>query len=160
MSNELEKFLSESNAIEGVYDDDSFDQAKFAWKYLIEQKDLDHGVILKTHKILMLNQPLRPDEKGYFRKAPVWIGGKEALHHSQINIALEAWIKLINDKLTTRDWKALHVMYEGIHPFIDGNGRTGRLFLNWQRVRSGLPILVIEEDEKYKYYEWFTEKNK
>ena len=33
-----------------------------------------------------------------------------------------------------------HYRLVSIHPFIDGNGRTGRLFLNWQRMMAGLPI--------------------
>lgn len=153
----LKLFLEESNAIEGVFDYDSLKQAEYAWEYLISEKKLSHGVLLKTHKILMLHQPLMPDEKGYFRQSPVYIGGKEALHHSQIRIALEGWLKLMNDELTTRDWQMLHVMYEGIHPFVDGNGRTGRMFMNWQRVKAGLPILVIKEAEKQDYYRWFAE---
>ena len=53
--------------------------------------------------------------------------------------------------------KASHIAYERIHPFIDGNGRTGRMFMNWQRLKAGLPILVIKEKEKQEYYKWFNE---
>jgi len=52
--------------------------------------------------------------------------------------------------------KKLHVHYEAIHPFIDGNGRTGRMFMNYWRVKVGLPILVIKELERHEYYEWFV----
>lgn len=149
------EFLCESNAIEGVYDEDSLDQALYAWKYLSGEKKLDYGVLLKTHKVLMLHQKLYPNEKGYFRQIQVYIGGNEALHFSQIRVALYGWLKLVNDELCLRDWQSLHVMYEGIHPFVDGNGRTGRMFMNWQRQRFGLPILVIKEVEKQDYYKWF-----
>ena len=76
---QIKEFLSESNKIEGVYDRDSLQQAQYAWDYLIEQDTLTIDVVLKTHKILMLNQPLQPNEKGYFRTCPVYIGGREAM---------------------------------------------------------------------------------
>ena len=57
--------------------------------------------------------------------------------------------KLI-DKITEN-----HVKFESIHPFVDGNGRTGRLLMNWIRIKIGLPILVIKESEKFEYYKWF-----
>lgn len=50
-----------------------------------------------------------------------------------------------------------HVEYEIIHPFVDGNGRTGRMFMNWERLKGGLPILVIHEgEEQQEYYKWFN----
>lgn len=157
MDNEQEvtDFLYESNAIEGVYDNDSLQQAKYAWEYLVEQDKLTSGVVLKTHKILMLHQPLRPDERGYFRKVAVYIGGNEAPHASHISTMMKSWIEAANKAKTEDHIKESHVHYEHIHPFVDGNGRTGRMFLNWQRVKNGLPILVIKESERHDYYKWF-----
>ena len=48
-----------------------------------------------------------------------------------------------------------HIGFEKIHPFIDGNGRLGRILMNWQRIQCGLDILVIWEIEKQEYYKWF-----
>ncbi len=155
MNNELE-FLKESNAIESVYDEDSLMQALEAWNYLKDQKELTHGVILKTHKILMLNQPLRPHEKGYYRKVPVYIGGKQ-VRWENIEVLLDDFIEEMNQGGGEEQSKWLHVEYEKIHPFVDGNGRTGRQFMNWWRLKNGLPILVIKESEKHAYYKWFTE---
>ncbi len=57
------------------------------------------------------------------------------------------------------EWsQQLHVSYEKIHPFVDGNGRTGRMFMNWWRLTNGLPLLIIHEgDEQYNYYQWFQD---
>ena len=157
---DLTLFLKNSNAIEDVFDEDSLKQARYAWDYCISEPKLTPGVILKTHKILMLNQPLRPDERGYFRKRPVWVGGREGLHYSKISEAIKSWCELVNDKKFHKEensWKYHHIDYEEIHPFIDGNGRTGRIFMNWQRIRSGLPIVVIRASRRYKYYEWFKD---
>jgi hypothetical protein len=53
-------------------------------------------------------------------------------------------------------WKKAHVAFETIHPFVDGNGRIGRILMNWQRLQEGLPILIIHEGpEQMEYYKWF-----
>lgn len=165
MNQNIKDFLAESNAIEGVFDEDSLNQAFYAWEYLKRQEELSVSVILKTHKILMLHQPLRPDQIGYFRQCAVWIGGREGIHYSQISSAIKSWCV---DAMTSievpgddgSNIKIDHIEYERIHPFIDGNGRTGRMFMNWQREKSGFPILVIKNSEKQSYYRWFREMGK
>lgn len=163
VQNNVELFLRESNAIEDVWDDDSLQQAIYAWEYLISEPELSRGVVLKTHKILMLHQPLRPDERGYFRKCDVQVGGQVKLSWLSIQYALDQWLYRIKQtwdfpyekKDLEQLIQSLHVQYEDIHPFVDGNGRTGRMFLNWHRVKKDLPILVIKESEKFAYYDWF-----
>jgi len=46
-----------------------------------------------------------------------------------------------------------HAKFENIHPFADGNGRTGRLAMNYLLVRLGHPFLVIHEEDRRAYYE-------
>jgi Fic family protein len=48
----------------------------------------------------------------------------------------------------------LHCLFEAIHPFSDGNGRTGRIFLNCMLISSGLPPVIIKgaDNEREKYY--------
>lgn len=47
----------------------------------------------------------------------------------------------------------LHHELEVIHPFFDGNGRTGRLWLNALRLRAGYPWLTVLYEERFDYYE-------
>ena len=147
------EFLKESNAIEGVYNQDSLIQAIKAWQYLKLQKEMKVDYILEAHRILMQNENILTKEKGHFRKIQVWIGGREGIawqmiEEAMIVVCLNAW-------LWPQHWKRHHIRFEAIHPFVDGNGRMGRLLLNWERRKRKLPIKIIKASERKAYYEWF-----
>ena len=153
-------FLRESNAIEGVFDEVSFWDAAYAWEYLKEQNELTTSVILKTHKILMLNQKLQPDERGYFRKCEVKIGYRFGMNYILVPSAIADWCEDVKTSIEVpgrngNNIKVDHIEYEKIHPFVDGNGRTGRMFMNWERLKAGLDLMIIWEADKSDYYKWF-----
>lgn len=47
----------------------------------------------------------------------------------------------------------LHGEFIKIHPFIDGNGRTSRLLLNFELMRSGYTPIIIKKENRTQYYE-------
>lgn len=47
-----------------------------------------------------------------------------------------------------------HIQFERIHPFSDGNGRTGRMILNYSLLQQGFPPLIIEKETKAQYIEF------
>lgn len=148
------EFLKESNAIEDVWDSKSLLQAIKAWQYIKTKKTLTIKNILKTHAILMEGK-LDPVETGAFRKRPVWIGGHEAPKWYVIPYQMDVLCGIMNKERTEEEIQQDHIAFETLHFAIDGNGRTGRILMNWQRIKNGFPILVIKESEKHKYYEWF-----
>ncbi len=153
-------FLLESNAIEGVTDSQSLQQALKAWQYITKWKELTGANILRTHAILMKGK-LDRQETGAWRRCQVWIGGREGKPWYAVPDLMSQWIKQANHSVqigkeySEEDLQRDHVDFEKIHPFVDGNGRMGRILMNWQRVKIGKPVLVIKEELKHEYYKWF-----
>lgn len=50
-----------------------------------------------------------------------------------------------------------HLEFEHVHPFCDGNGRIGRVLINYQLLRLGFPPVIIRDKEKQIYYQSFGE---
>lgn len=50
-----------------------------------------------------------------------------------------------------------HLEFETIHPFLDGNGRIGRVVINYQLERLGFPPIIVQDKEKREYYDSFSE---
>jgi len=154
----LDLFLKESNAIEDVWDEGSLLQAKRAWNFLIRSKKLSEKNILWMHRILMKDH-LPKKNRGAYRRQAVYVGGKEKLFYQEIPRAITEWIEKANKSISESEILADHIAFEEIHPFIDGNGRSGRIFLNYMRVKRGLPVFVFYEKTKQTaYYPLFRKR--
>ena len=162
MIDELNKdelnFLTQSNAIEREYSNEALEDAKQAW--IMAQLSAKDGItisyILGIHRRLM--KRLNPEIAGKLRKLQVGVmtkdGFKEAINWREINCELKELCNFFpTDENTIKKW---HIQFEGIHPFEDGNGRVGRIIMNIQRLKLGLPLLIIHEgEEQMEYYKWF-----
>ena len=49
-----------------------------------------------------------------------------------------------------------HIEFEKIHPFEDGNGRTGRLLLNYELLKNNIPPVIISKEDRVKYFEFLS----
>jgi Fic family protein len=156
MDTEEIEFLQQSNYIEGVLD--GLDDSVKAWKYLKNQDFLTEEIICKAHKLLMKNQNIDKKDKGAFRTCNVRVGNRICPDYRELKPLMWKWLFESIRKNPLPDDKQLHIIFEKIHPFVDGNGRIGRMLMNWIRIkRLSKPILIIREEDRFQYYEWFKD---
>lgn len=113
-------------------------------------------IICEIHSLVLMD---RPEDKGVYRRIPVKIMGA---HHEPpqpylVPVQMERLFSdLSKDKRHTIETAALfHLNFGGIHPFIDGNGRTGRLILNLMLMQAGYPPIDVKFVDRRKYYACF-----
>ncbi|MDP1696118.1 MAG: Fic family protein [archaeon] len=139
---------------------------KKAFDYILNYKgEITKALILKLHE-LVVKDTLKENltsQIGTYRKVQVFIRGTNWLPPKPEEVpgeigSLLGWY--------TRNKKILHplvlsayfhVAFETIHPFVDGNGRTGRLLLNFILHKNSLPMINIPNTKKLKYYECLEE---
>ena len=130
----------------------------------IEQKakaqELSLQVILLLHKMLISN--IRDDIAGRFRKGNeyVRVGSHIAPGPKEVVNLLEGMVSEYNAKINENIIKRIakfHLTFEYIHPFIDGNGRIGRVLNNYLLIREGFVPINIKFIDRKKYYAAFKE---
>src|SRR3989338_10324935 len=109
--------------------------------------DLNKRLILELHEILKKDVA---EDAGKFRGGQVYVGNfipiKASMIESEINNVI-SWYKK-NKKLHPLELAAIfHCDFERIHPFFDGNGRVGRLLLNFILLKNNYPIAIIRSEE-------------
>lgn len=102
-------------------------------------------------------------DKGLFKKNENMIIGAEFQTSSpaETPTLISQLIDNLNYRLEnarTEDDKLIaildtHIQFERIHPFSDGNGRTGRMIMNYSLLQEGFPPLIIEKETKAQYVE-------
>lgn len=121
------------------------------------REEISERLVKELHALVLTDKPL---DRGVYRRIPVVITGAVHTPPQPYLIApqMEAWVRdLRGTHLHPLVAAAIfHIRFEAIHPFIDGNGRTGRLLANFILMRSGyLPVSVKYED-RADYYAAFT----
>lgn len=154
-----------SNLIEG-FDDPSMDACGLAAFEQLRNLSLPYLTVedlVTLHRVVVARQPdprwthrqnLTGDWRGNFREMDLEVEERKCPPWQEVPLLIRGWL------LKMRDWRDLdpremHVEYEVIHPWADGNGRTGRLLLWWHEVQQGRVPTLIRLDRVQSYYDWF-----
>lgn len=133
---------------------------KDAFYYVVglvkEKAEITESVIKQIHSLVLADKPM---DKGVYRKIPVRIMGA---HHEPVQPYLiePKMYELLqdykkDDRNIAEKLAEFHIRFEGIHPFIDGNGRTGRLLVNLELMKAGYPPIDIKFTDRKRYYDAF-----
>jgi Fic family protein len=125
-----------------------------------DAEDLESEMILLLHKMLIDN--INSRYAGRFRKPGeyVRVGSYIAPPPEKVKSAIEKVLREYSsdhDRYFADKIAQFHLDFEMIHPFCDGNGRIGRVIINWQLTRLGYPNIIIRDKEKTAYYQSLRE---
>lgn len=176
------RFTYHSNAIEGstltyaetyaiLYNDNSFKiegkepreiyeainhkkALELVFKNLQNSEDINEKFIKNLNETI--NRDIK-DTEGY-RTVQVFIQGSDHIPPEPEKIPNLMMYYIYNYNHDEQDIftkiARYHIEFERIHPFEDGNGRTGRLLINYELLKNGLPPVVIQKDDRIKYFEF------
>lgn len=126
---------------------------------LVEKAEpISERSIKQIHYLVLAD---KKEDRGVYRRVPVRIMGaahepvQPYLIEPQMQQLLERYVNSAEHIVTKL--ARFHIEFEGIHPFIDGNGRTGRLLVNLELMKAGFPPIDIKFTDRIAYYNAFDE---
>ncbi len=161
---ETEKILLEMEVSKNVSLREVFEAKNLArvmeYIHIKSLQELSKETILLLHQMLIGN--IDESIAGRFRKKGeyVRIGTFIAVAPEYVERMLEeALIEYSSDQINyfVDKISKFHLQFEIIHPFNDGNGRIGRVLINYQLYKLGFPGIIIRDKEKQTYYQAFKE---
>lgn len=139
--------------MEAVGHKEAFD---FVRELVKENVPLTESIIKQIHSLVLAD---KREDRGVYRRIPVRIMGS---HHEPVQPYLiePKMEQLLLDCAASEDHivtklARFHIEFESIHPFIDGNGRTGRLLVNMELMKAGYPPIDIKFTDRAAYYNAF-----
>lgn len=141
--------------MEAVGHKEAFDYVR---ELVQEKAPMSERVIQQIHYLVLAD---KKDDRGVYRRVPVRIMGAqhEPVQSYLIRPMMEqllADFSASQEHIVTK-LARFHIEFEGIHPFIDGNGRTGRLLVNLELMKAGYPPIDIKFTDRMAYYDAFDE---
>lgn len=162
---DTEKILSGGTLARNVNVREVFEAKNLAklTEYLLEKNKsvLNINRILALHKTLLTN--IDDHIAGRFRSGKEWVrvGNHLGANPQFVPTLMQELVDQYNQEKTLYFLDAVahfHAEFETIHPFVDGNGRMGRVLINLQLMHLGLPPIIIQNKSKHsEYYPLFTQ---
>lgn len=141
--------------MEAVGHKEAFD---FMSELVKDNVPISESIIKQIHYFVLAD---KKEDRGVYRRVPVRIMG--AQHEPVQPYLIEPKMEqLLYDFAASTEHivtklARFHIEFEGIHPFIDGNGRTGRLLVNLELMKAGFPPIDIKFTDRIAYYNAFDE---
>jgi Fic family protein len=132
----------------------------FDYLYTLADKDepLTEWTIKQIHSLVLMNDARN---RGVYRSVPVTLLGaahtppEPYLIQPQMEALLAEYDGMKQRQHLIKAIAEFHLRFEGIHPFIDGNGRTGRLIMNFELIKAGFLPVNIKYTDRRQYYDCF-----
>lgn len=139
--------------MEAVGHKEAFD---FVRELVRDNVPMSERIIQQIHFLVLAD---KKDDRGVYRRVPVRIMGAqhEPVQPYMIQPRLEQLMAAYTESTehVVTKLARFHIEFEGIHPFIDGNGRTGRLLVNLELMKAGYPPIDIKFTDRMAYYNAF-----
>ena len=153
---DLDRFISERE----IFETKNLAQVVSYIDKRAKEQELTLQVILLLHKMLISN--IRDDVAGRFRNDNefVRVANHIAPNPKEVVERLEKMLaeyNATNHENIIRRIARFHLAFEYIHPFVDGNGRIGRVINNYILIREGFVPINIKFIDRKKYYQAFNE---
>lgn len=124
---------------------------------ITKNEEFSEWQIKNIHRLVL--KGIDDENAGAYRKENVTISGAKHIPPQSINLQseMDAFIKwYIEESIRLHPIEKaslVHSIFVKIHPFIDGNGRTARLLLNLELMKSGFPPIIIKKEKRSEYYD-------
>ncbi|NLJ78697.1 MAG: Fic family protein [Tissierellia bacterium] len=136
-------------------------EAFFYIEELVKQEmSLSENIIRDVYSIVLMD---KPRERGKYRRIPVTILGvahkppQPYLVPGLMEQLINKYNEEMEEKHIIERTALFHLQFESIHPFVDGNGRTGRLIMNFELMKEGYPPINIKFKDRKRYYNSFVD---
>jgi len=125
-----------------------------------KNEELTEWQIRNIHSLVL--KGIDDKDAGRYRQENVVIAGASTtppdfLHLPEEMKSLIEWHDHAGRMHAVERASELHTRFVKIHPFVDGNGRTGRLLLNFELMKAGYPPAIIRKEDRLAYYDSLDE---
>ena len=156
----LEQMLSRNVSVREVFEAKNLARVMEFKRDKVKDSELNNDLILLFHQMLMGG--IDDSIAGRFRRRGEYVRvgthiapAPEQVKRMMGDILVEYSSDL--DSYFLDKIARFHLDFEVIHPFCDGNGRIGRVLINFQLLKLGLPRVIIRDSEKKTYYRAFRD---
>lgn len=122
-----------------------------------KQETLSEWQVKNLHSIVL--KGILPESAGIYRQENVFISGAAHIPPDFVHVPaqmadlLEWYVGKAQNLHVVERAAILHSWFVKIHPFVDGNGRTARLLLNFELMKDGYIPIVIKKEQRAEYYD-------